>query len=347
MEESSVKAVRLTEIGRPLEGQETPAPVPGHGEVLVRIKAAGICHSDAHYRAGVSYAGPRPITLGHEIAGVVEALGPGTSRVRIGDRVALHYLVTCGQCYHCNRGHEQFCATAEMLGKNRDGGYAEYIVVPERGVVPLPDEVGFEQGAIMMCSSSTSFHALRKARLKAGETVAVFGAGGLGMSAIQLAKGLGAAEVYAVDINRDKLVLASGFGAIPVLAADVDPVALIRELTHGKGVDVAVELIGLPVTMRQAVQVLGPQGRAALAGITRVPFEVDSYQEVIGREAEIIGVSDHLLQEFPLLMEFARRGVLDLSHVVTKTVPLEAHAINETLDALERWGGEVRTVIVP
>jgi len=95
------------------------------------------------------------------------------------------------------------------------------------------------------------------------------------------------------------------------------------------------------------VQVLAPQGRAALAGITRVPFEVDSYQEVIGREAEIIGVSDHLLQEFPLLMEFARRGVLDLSHVVTKTVPLDAGAINETLDALGRWGGEVRTVIVP
>ncbi len=342
-----MKAVRLTEIGRPLEGQETPAPVPGYGEVLVRIKAAGICHSDAHYRAGVSYAGPLPITLGHEIAGVVEALGPGTARVRIGDRVALHYLVTCGQCYHCNRGHEQFCAAAEMLGKNRDGGYAEFIVVPERGVVSLPDEVGFEQGAIMMCSSSTSFHALCKARLKAGETVAVFGAGGLGMSAIQLAKGFGAAEVYAVDINRDKLVLASGFGAIPVLAADVDPVALIRELTHGRGVDVAVELIGLPVTMRQAVQVLAPQGRAALAGITRVPFEVDSYQEVIGREAEIIGVSDHRLQEFPLLMEFARRGVLDLSHVVTKTVPLDAGAINETLDALGRWGGEVRTVIVP
>jgi propanol-preferring alcohol dehydrogenase len=341
-----LKAVRITEIGRPLEAQEAPTPTPGAGEVLVRIKAAGICHSDAHYRAGVSPVGPLPITPGHEVAGVVEALGPGTVRSRIGDRVALHYLVTCGQCAGCNRGQEQFCDTGKMIGKHRDGGYAEFICVPERGVVPLPEEVPFEWGAIMMCSSATSFHALRKARLQPGETVAVFGAGGLGMSAIQLAKGLGAADVYAVDINRDKLVMAASFGAIPVDAAQADPVELIRHLTNGRGVDVSLELIGLPLTMKQAVQALANQGRAALAGITRKPFEVDSYFEVIGREAEIIGVSDHLLQEFPLLMEFARRRVLDLSHVVAKTVPLEAGPINDALDALERWGGDVRTVIV-
>jgi propanol-preferring alcohol dehydrogenase len=342
-----LKAVRLTEIGRPLEEQETPTPVPQAGEVLVRVKAAGICHSDAHYRAGVSPVGPLPLTPGHEVAGVVEALGPGTVRTRIGDRVALHYLVTCGQCAGCNRGQEQFCETGQMIGKHRNGGYAEYICVPERGVVPLPDEVPFEWGAIMMCSSATSFHALRKARLQPGETVAVFGAAGLGMSAIQLAKGLGARDVYAVDIQRDKLVMAASFGAIPVDASQADPVELIRHLTGGRGVDVSLELIGLPLTMRQAVQVLANQGRAALAGITRQPFEVDSYFEVIGREAEIIGVSDHLLQEFPLLMDFGKRGVLNLSHVVTKTVPLTAGPINETLDALERWGGEVRTVIVP
>lgn len=313
----------------------------------MRIKAAGICHSDAHYRAGVSSTGPLPQTLGHEIAGVVEAVGPGVARVRPGDRVCLHYLVTCGQCHHCNRGQEQFCVHGQMLGKHRDGGYAEFIAVPERGVVALPDEIPFEHAAIMMCSSSTSFHALRKARLQPGETVAVFGAGGLGMSAIQLARGLGASAVYAVDINPDKLALAEQFGAIPVRAGQVDPAAEILRLTGGRGVDVSLELIGLPLTMRQAVQALGIQGRAVLAGITRTPFEVDSYLEVIGKEAEIIGCSDHLLQEFPLLIEFARRKILDLSHVVTRTVPLEAAPINATLDALQRFGGEVRTVIVP
>lgn len=327
--------------------QEVPVPKYGHGEVLVRIKAAGICHSDAHYRAGVSPAGPLPITLGHEIAGVVEAVGPGVTRVKPGDRVCLHYLVTCGQCHHCNRGQEQFCVHGRMLGKHRDGGYAEYIAVPERGVVALPDEIPFEHAAIMMCSSATSFHALRKGRLQAGETVAVFGAGGLGMSAIQLARGLGALEVYAVDINPAKLALAERFGAVPVNAAQTDPVAEIWRLTGGRGVDVALELIGLPLTMRQAVQVLGIQGRAVLAGIADRPFEVDSYRELLGNEGEIIGCSDHLLQEFPLLIEFARRRVLDLSHVVARIVPLEAGPINETLDALQHFAGEVRTVIVP
>lgn len=337
----------MTAIGQPLALQEIPVPVVGAGEVLVRIRAAGICHSDAHYRAGVSSTGPLPQTLGHEIAGVVEAVGAAVARVKPGDRVCLHYLVTCGQCEHCNRGQEQFCVQGQMLGKHRDGGYAEFIAVPERGVIHLPAEVPFEHAAIMMCSSSTSLHALRKARMRAGETVAVFGAGGLGMSAIQLARGLGALAVYAVDINAEKLALAARFGATPVNASQVDPVAEIQRLTGGRGVDVALELIGLPLTMRQAVQVLGVQGRAALAGITRTPFEVDSYFEVIGKEAEIIGCSDHLLQEFPLLLEFARRGVLDLSHVVTRTVPLAAEPINAALDALQRFGGEVRTVIVP
>lgn len=342
-----MRAVRMTQIGRPLEAQEIPTPQVGPGDVLVRICAAGICHSDAHYRAGLSSTGPLPQTLGHEIAGRVEAIGAGVTRIRVGQRVCLHYLVTCGQCPHCNRGQEQFCTKGEMLGKHRDGGYAEYIAVPERGVIALPDEIPFEHAAIMMCSSATSLHALRKGKLQAGETVAVFGAGGLGMSAIQLARGLGAAAVYAVDINQEKLTLAQRFGAVPVNAAAGDPVAEIGRLTGGKGVDVALELIGLPETMRQAVQAVGVQGRAVLAGITRKPFEVDSYFEVIGKEAEIVGCSDHLLQEFPLLIEFARRGILDLTHVVTRTVPLEAEPINTALDALQRWGGEVRTVIQP
>jgi D-arabinose 1-dehydrogenase-like Zn-dependent alcohol dehydrogenase len=340
-----LKAVRLVEPGRPLQAQDIPVPQVGPGEVLVRIRAAGICHSDAHYRAGLTSAGPLPLTLGHEIAGEVEAVGPGVLRTKRGDRVCLHYLVTCGQCHHCNRGQEQFCLTGQMLGKHRDGGYAEYIAIPERGIVPLPAEIPFEQAAIMMCSSSTSMHALRKGRLQAGETVAVFGAGGLGMSAIQLARGLGASAVYAIDINPGKLAFAERFGAIPVDASDGDPVAALNHLTGGKGVDVALELIGLPQTMRQSVQAVGIQGRAVLAGITRTPFEVDSYFEVIGKEAEIVGCSDHLLQEFPLLIEFARRGILDLSHVVTRTVALDAGPINATLDALQQWGGEVRTVI--
>ncbi|MGD2165041.1 MAG: alcohol dehydrogenase catalytic domain-containing protein, partial [Anaerolineae bacterium] len=241
-----MKAVQIVEIGAPLEEREVPAPKIGNRDVLVRVKAAGICHSDAHYRAGNSPVGPLPITPGHEVAGIVEKAGVDVTNVEVGDRVCLHYLITCGDCQYCVRGNEQFCVRASMIGKYRDGGYAETIAVPARSAVPLPEKVPFEQGAVLMCSSATSFHALRKARLQAGESVAVFGVGGLGMSAIQLADAMGALDVFAIDINQERLAMAEDFGAIPVNASEVDPVEEVRSLSGGKGVDVALEIIGLP-----------------------------------------------------------------------------------------------------
>jgi propanol-preferring alcohol dehydrogenase len=342
-----MKAVRLVEIGRPLEMREVDPPPLADTDIRVRVRAAGICHSDAHYRAGVSGVGFLPITPGHEVAGVVEETGAGVAGLAPGSRVCLHYLVTCGRCPHCIAGREQFCLEGRMIGKHHDGGYAETVTVPARCAVALPEEIPFEHGAVMMCSSATSFHALRKARLAPGERVAVFGAGGLGMSAVQLALAGGALEVYAVDIRPEKLALAARYGAVPVDASAADPVAEIRRLTGGRGADVALEMVGLPRTIRQAVQCLGVFGRAALVGITDRLVEVDSYREVQGKEAEVIGSSDHLLSELPLLIELARRGRLDLSRVAARAVPLEAGPINAALDALQSWRGEVRTVIVP
>jgi len=342
-----MKAVRLIEIGKPLQMQEVPLPAVGERDVLVRIKAAGICHSDVHYRAGTSSVGPLPHTLGHEIAGVVEKIDESVTSVKVGSRVCLHYLITCGNCDYCRTGREQFCKDATMLGKDCDGGYAEHIVVPARNAVSLPDEIPFEHGAVLMCSSATVFHALHKAGLKPGETVAVFGAGGLGMSAIQLAKAFGALEVYAVDINEQRLSLAEEYGAIPIDAMKSDPVAGLHRSTGGKGVDVTLELVGLPQVMRQAVQSLAPFGRAVLVGITDQLFSVDSYREILGKEVQIIGSSDHLLQELPVLIEFVRQGTLDLSRVVTRTVPLAARAINDALNTLEEFAEGVRTVITP
>lgn len=175
----------------------------------------------------------------------------------------------------------------------------------------------------------------------------IFGAGGLGLSAVQLAKAGGALDVYAVDIQADKLEVAARLGAIPVNAAQLNAVAEIRRLTGGRGVDVALEMIGLPETMHQAVQSLAALGRVVLVGISARPLEIDTYHEILGREAEVIGSNDHLWQELPLLIEYARRGVLNLSQVVTRTVPLDADAINAVMDRLERFGGDARTVIVP
>ena len=327
--EAELKAIRLVQIGSPLEEQDVPLPNFGPRDVLIRVKAAGICHSDVHYRGGVSPLKSLPLTLGHEISGEVESVGGAVEKFAKGDRVCVHYLATCGQCNFCRDGVEQFCTSVQMIGKDRDGGYAEFVVVPERSVFRLPDEIPFEQGAILMCSSATSLHALNKVRLRAGETVAVFGVGGLGISAVQLAQSFGAARVFAVDINPNKLKLAESYGAIPVNASSHDPVEQIQSLTNGRGVDVALELIGLPLTMRQAVQSLGTLGRVALAGITAKTFAVAPYAEVINKEAEIIGVSDHLASELPSLLELTRTGKLDLSRGIIRTVSLEASAVND------------------
>jgi propanol-preferring alcohol dehydrogenase len=277
-----MKAVRLVAPGHPLELHDLPVPVPGPHDVLVRVKAAGICHSDAHYRAGVSPAGPLPLTLGHEVAGVVERTGESVIQFQPGERVCAHYLATCGACAWCHRGHEQFCATGQMLGKHRAGGYAEFMVVPARSLLVLPEKISFAHGAVMMCSSATSLHALRKVRLQAGESVAIFGLGGLGASAVQLARALGASRIFAVDLSASKLALAGSLGAVPVNAGAGDPVAQIRRLTDGRGVDAALELVGLPLTMRQAVQCLGTMGRAAIVGLTQKSFEISPYTEVLG-----------------------------------------------------------------
>jgi len=342
-----MKAVRLTALHSPLQEQEIDVPTIGPRDVLIRVRAAGICHSDAHYRAGVSPVKALPLTLGHEVAGVVEATGASVRAFAAGDRVCVHYLATCGECEFCRAGTEQFCSTAEMIGKHRDGGYADFIVLPERSVFPLPNEIRFDAGAILMCSSSTSLHALNKARLRPGETVAVFGVGGLGISAVQLAKHFGAAEVFAVDINPAKLALAEQFGARAINATCGDTIGQIMELTQGRGVDVALELVGLSLTMRQAVQSLAILGRAALVGLTRQTFDVAPYSELLNKEAEIIGVSDHLANEIPLLLDLARTGKLNLSHGVIRTVPLEAAAINGVLEGLEKFGDDMRVVITP
>jgi D-arabinose 1-dehydrogenase-like Zn-dependent alcohol dehydrogenase len=342
-----MRAVQMTRPGEALEMRELPIPSFEQTDVLVRVRAAGVCHSDAHYRAGRSPMGQLPITLGHEIAGEVEWVGSEVTHVKAGDRIAVHYNISCGNCYYCKRGDEQFCSSVKMFGHHVDGGYAEYVTIPGRNAIPLPEEIPFEAGATLMCASATALHALRKGRVKAGETVAVFGVGGLGLSAIQLAKALGAVAVYAVDIQADKLELASEYNAIPIDAGRCDAVEEIRKLTKGKGVDVALEMIGLPKTMKQTVESVGVLGRAVIVGISKIPLEVNPYATLIGYEAEVIGSNDHLLEELHVLMDMARRNVLDTSRVVSQVIPLDADKINQRLDDLEKFTSDVRAVIVP
>src|SRR5437660_883146 len=342
-----MKAVRLIAPGQPLEDAELPVPEIGPSDVLVQVAACGICHSDAHYRAGVSQIDRLPVALGHEVAGHIGAVGDRVTNCSVGDRVCIHYLVTCGSCEFCRRGDEQFCRSAEMIGKHRDGGYAEFIKVPGRNIFLLPDEIPFEHGAIMMCSSATALHALNKARLKSDESVAIFGFGGLGFSALQLARAFGCHEVYVVEINPAKLASIATFGGIPVDATAGDPVDQIREATGGKGVDFSIELVGSAVTMGQAVRCLGVFGCAALVGLTTETMSVLPYSEVINKEVEIIGVSDHLAAELPLLMQLARNGKLYFPQGTLRSIGLDAAQINAALDEVTKSSDHIRTVIVP
>src|ERR1043166_7520492 len=342
-----MKAVRLVEVGKPLEGVDVSIPEIGSSDVLLRVMAAGICHSDAHYRGGISKIDHLPLTLGHEIAGYVEQVGRDAPNVLPRDRVCVHYLVHCGTCEFCVRGLEQFCRSGQMIGKHRDGGYAEFIKVPARNAFTLPDEISFEIGAVMMCSSATALHALKKARLKPGESLAIFGFGGLGFSALQLARVFECGDVCVVDINPAKLRSAARMGAIAIDAKAADPVEQIKERTDGRGVDVALEVLGSAKTMRQALLCLGPLGRAAIVGLTAESMSIYPYTELINKAAEIIGVSDHLAAELPALIEFARSGKLRFPPEAMQVVDLDAAQINAALDALQDSIDHVRTVIVP
>src|SRR5947209_4470355 len=342
-----MRAVQLIQTGKLLENKDVPIPEIGPVDVLVRVRAAGICHSDAHYRAGISKMDNLPVTLGHEVAGRVEKAGAEVTNVAAGDRVCLHYLVHCGTCKFCQRGLEQFCTTVQMIGKHRDGGFAEFIKVPATNAFVLPDEISFETGAVMMCSSTTALHALNKARLKGGESIANLGFGVLVFSALQLAQALGCSEIYVVEINPTKLASAKKLGAIPIDANAADPVRQIRDATGGNGVDVSLELIGSAKTMRQAVQCLGVLGRAALVGLTKDSMSIVPYAELINKEAEIIGVSDHLASELPMLLEFARTGKLRFPSEALRVVDLDAGQVNAALDALQDSIDYVRTVVIP
>ena len=332
-----MRAVRLEQVGRPLVDTVLELPLLGPHDIRVAVEAAGICHSDAHYRSGERTIPGTLVTPGHDIAGRVLEVGEHVSRVGIGDRVALHYLVSCGLCPPCLQGREQFCEPGEMLGFNRDGGYAEVVTVPARNAHLLPSSIPFEVGAIMMCSTSTSLHALRRGRVAPGESVAVFGVGGLGVSAIKLAKVLGAGEVYGIDVSKEKLEVAEGLGAVPV----------DFRKAHRIEVDVALEMVGSADAMKAAVGCLGVGGRAVAVGITSETFPLDSFSDLTVKEAEILGAADHLGSEIDELIAMVDSGVLDLSDVVTGSVPLEADAVNEVLDRLDSFEAGIRTVILP
>jgi propanol-preferring alcohol dehydrogenase len=337
-----MRGLQLIRAGDPLAATEFSPTAPGPAEVQVSVEAAGICHSDVHYRSGHRPLGTLPVVLGHETAGHISAIGEGVDAGRLGSRVALHYVVSCGTCDRCTRYGEQFCETYGMLGVTRQGGFAEAITVPAHNAVSIPDAIPTAHAAVMMCSSATALHGLHQGRLERGETVAVFGVGGLGMSAVQLARALGAGRVVAIDIDESRLAIAADLGAEPIPAHRA-----AEALADFGGADLALDLVGSFDVLRAAIDTTPPGGRVVSVGLTSGTMELDPFSDLIKREVELIGSNDHLAADIHELFAIAEAGGLSLEMVVSDRVPLDADAVNQVMDVMEGYGPGVRTVIEP
>ena len=339
----TMRAAVFVGPGKPLVAGTVARPDPGRGEVLVRVAACGLCHSDLHYMDhGVPTFKTPPLVLGHEISGTVVGVGAGVDTALVGEAVLLAPVTTCGDCTACRTGRENVCARQRMLGNTIDGGFAEYVVAPARDAYRIPPEVPMEEACVVSDALTTAFHGVtRRARVEPGETVVVYGCGGLGLNVIQVSALVGA-KVIAVDIDPLKLALARELGAARTIdARDADPAKAVRRETDG-GADVAVEAIGNPRTQEQALASLRTGGRLLLLGFAADPMSLQGGR-VTYRELTVIGTLGCRPVDFPVVLDLVRRGKLVLTKLVTHRHSLER--INEGFDALRRGEG-VRHIAV-
>ena len=331
-----LKAFRFYEPGAPWKLEDVPTPKVGANDVLVKIKASGICGTDLHYKHGRAQPGKVPIILGHEIAGVVEKCGANVRNVNVGDRVCVHYIISCGDCVHCSRGNDNRCQNRRSIGHHVDGGFAEYIAIPARNAFKLPTEIPFDQGAIIGCAVATPFHALKVGEFEPGDTVAVFGLGGVGMHAVIWARALGASKVIGIDIIDFKLRLAKELGAdYTVNALEEDPVKTIKDLTDGLGVNIALEVAGSEKTMNDAIQSVCESNYAS-GRVVSVAAQFGSIK-ITGRRTLVEGAlrksGDHTRDELRRIIDLVKAGRIDLSKSITHRLPFEE--LNHGLELLD------------
>ncbi len=335
---------RRSDTAEDVRIDEVAVPAPGPGEVLVRIRACGVCASDLHVVQGVTPHGPTlPQILGHEPAGEVAAVGDAVADWQPGDRVALLMARPCLACRYCTAGRESLCVDLVVPGVDADGAQAEYMAADQRFLVPIPTGMPFEQAAIVTDAVATPYHALKRGGIGEGVTVAIFGLGGLGMHAVLLAK-LAGADVIGVDVDEVNLDRARDWGADEVIdASDGGPARRIRQLTGG-GVDRAFEFVGSRETLDQAVKSLKPGGRATVSGLTDQRIETVPISLFVSQETELVGSFGSTPQDLGELLDLVEEGRLDLSRSVTDTLDLD-----EFPDALRRLetraGHPIRMVV--
>jgi S-(hydroxymethyl)glutathione dehydrogenase/alcohol dehydrogenase len=352
-------------VGAPLEVVDLRLDEPRHGEVRVRLHAAGVCHSDLSIAEG-RIGSPLPVVLGHEGAGVVEAVGPGVRSVAPGDHVVISWVPMCGRCSFCLNGQPQLCTSgAYTPGVMEDGStrlhdgdgdihhglhaatFAEATVVREGSVVRIDPDVPFAAAALVGCAVTTGVGAaLRTAEVRAGESVVVIGCGGVGLSVIQGCRLAGASRIVAVDTVPARLAAAQRFGATDAVVGGDGASGEVRRLTAKLGADVVFEVAGHPALQRQAWDMTRRGGRTILVGVPAQDGETSFPSLLLAvSEKTLKGCyygSAHPPRDFPWLLGLYRAGRLDLDSLVTQTLPLDG--VNQALDAMRR-GEQLRTVL--
>lgn len=342
--EPTMSAVRYHGPGESFRLEEVPRPEPGPGEVRVRVGAAGVCHTELHFESGVLDLGVAPVTMGHEIAGTVDAVGADVGGREEGDRVVLYYYHGCGDCPWCRQGEENLCRRPRhQYGFVSDGGYAEHVCVPAPNAVPLPDALSFEEAAPLACSATTGIHACNVAGLEEGETAVVYGVGAVGFGLVQVADLCGA-RVLGVGRTPEKLDRALDLGADHVVdATEVTEVAdAVREWTDGKGAEVVFELVGTEETMRPSTEMLSRKGRLVFVGYSEDAYTVHPVELVVG-EVEVTGSVGNTREELEEAVRLAAEGELETT--VDRSLPLERW--EEALEAVREGEAVGRVVLRP
>lgn len=338
-----MKAARFYEPNKPLRVEEVNRPTPGPGEALVRVRAAGVCHTELHFQDGILTPAHSPITLGHEVAGEIEAIN-GQTDLAVGDRVVANYLTPCGKCAICETRQTHLCPSPKrFLAFVHDGGFAEYVLVPTESLIRLPDSISYESGATLACSATTALHAMRRiGRVKQGEAVVVYGLGGIGLLMVQLGRHLG---LRTIGISRTvaKLEQALALGAEAVVdGTSSDLVERVRALTDGRGADAVFELVGTGESMEKSLVMLARGGRLVLVGYSTDLLSVHPLTFLVP-EQEIRTSVGNTHQELVEVVDLASQGVIEPQ--IGRTLPLEE--ANDALDSLR--AGEIlgRAVLIP
>jgi len=344
----TMRAARFDQGSRKLTLEVVPVPQPGPLEALVRVQACGICLSDVHLIDG-SLPGMLPVlTPGHEAAGVIEALGEQVQGWRVGQRVAMAGGKPCFSCANCSRGRLDECLQFMIMGFAYDGAWAEYVVVPAMALTQVPDHVPIEQAAILADAVSTPYAGLvERAGLRAGETVGLWGIGGLGVHAVQIARMVGAATIVAVDPNAAARERALEMGADHALDPTTQDVqAEVMAITRGLGLDLAVDLYGANAVLAQGASCLGRHGRLLMVGLSLEPIQLGPGVLLGVQSQSILGHLGYAKRHLDELVDLVASGRLDVSKSVTEVMPLSEVARGvERLASKE--GNPVRLVVDP